>query len=61
MMDTTLLSECISRQLKETDFYDRTAQLIYKAMLELYYKNMDISPITLQDVLMDMKVIDQRG
>ena len=61
MMDTTLLSECISRQLKETDFYDRTAQLIYKAMLELYYKNMDISPITLQDVLMDMKVIDQIG
>lgn len=59
LTDSTLLSECISRQLKETDFYDRNAQYIYKAMLELYYKNMDISPITISDVLIDMKVINE--
>lgn len=59
LMDSTLLSECISRQLKDTDFYNKNAQYIYKAMLELYYKNISIAPITIWDSLKDMKVYDE--
>lgn len=57
-LDNTLIPECISRKLKDTDFYNKPAQFIYSAMLTLYYKNMSITPVTVEDELKTMKVLD---
>lgn len=58
MIEPTLIPECISRKLKDTDFYNRNAQHIYQAIISLYYKNMSITPITIGDELQTMKVLD---
>ena len=58
MIDPALLPECISRKLKETDFYNKNAQYIYQAILNTYYKNMSITPITVSDELQTMKVLE---
>lgn len=58
MIDPTLIPECISRKLTDKDFYNKNAQLIYQAIMSLYYKNMSITPITVWDELQTMKVLD---
>lgn len=58
MIEPTLIPECISRKLKDTDFYNKNAQHIYQAIMNLYYKNMSITPITIGDELQTMKVLD---
>lgn len=58
LIEPTLIPECISRKLKSDDFYNVNAQHIYNAIINLYYKNMSINPVTVGDELKTMKVYE---
>lgn len=51
LLDQSLLSICVSNNLKPISFYRKEFGYIYKAMLDVFYSEFDIDVVTLSDQL----------
>lgn len=61
LLDQSLLSICVSNNLKPISFYRKEFGYIYKAMLDVFYSEFDIDVVTLSDQLSKDWVLEVIG